>query len=559
MEITFENYSEMLVAPGHITKEQLLTSQEKARARNVPIDTVLIGDGLISDKNLGKTVADFFDYHFVDLSELVIKDEYLQVVPELVARSQRAVVFGVEDGVLWLATENFDNYEFFRLLEKKTQKEIAIYYATAIGIDKALKYYKGDLHNKINELIEACSENQAEGDIVKLVDLFLEYANDSRASDIHIEPLEKEILVRFRVDGLLHEAVRYPKALHEKIIFRIKIMAHMQTDEHAAAQDGRFEYHGQDNIFDVRVSILPITDGENVVMRLLDSRTHRYSLETLGLGESDYEKILRASVKPHGMIMAVGPTGSGKTTVLYTILEKLNSSEVNIMTIEDPVEYDIEGVQQTQVNPKKDLTFATGLRSIVRQDPDIIMVGEIRDEETADISINSALTGHLVISTLHTNDAATTFPRLMEMNVEPFLIASSVNVIVALRLVRKICDNCKESYIPKPQELELLQLEDKITDFIKEISGSISFAKLRLYRGVGCKVCRNTGFNSRVGIFEVLEVNEDIRLLITKKSSAEVINDKAVELGMTSLLYDGLVKALNGTTTLEEVIKVART
>jgi type II secretory ATPase GspE/PulE/Tfp pilus assembly ATPase PilB-like protein len=306
------------------------------------------------------------------------------------------------------------------------------------------------------------------------------------------------------------------------------------------------------------VSILPITDGENVVMRLLDSRTHRYALETLGLREGDYNKILSAVEKPHGMILAVGPTGSGKTTVLYTILEKLNSTEVNIMTIEDPVEYDIEGVQQTQVNPKKELTFATGLRSIVRQDPDIIMVGEIRDEETADISINSALTGHLVISTLHTNDAATTFPRLIEMNVEPFLIASSVNLIIALRLVRKVCDHCKESYIPKPQEIELLQLEERVHTFIEEISGA-KLSKLRLYRGAGCKMCRNTGFSERVGIFEVLEVNEDIRLLITKKSSAEEINNKAVELGMTSLLYDGIVKALNGTTTLEEVMKVART
>jgi type II secretory ATPase GspE/PulE/Tfp pilus assembly ATPase PilB-like protein len=394
---------------------------------------------------------------------------------------------------------------------------------------------------------------------VRLVDLFLEYAFDSRASDIHIEPLENDILVRFRVDGLLHEAVRYPRELHDKVIFRIKIMSHLQTDEHAAAQDGRFEYKGGDSRLDVRVSILPITDGENVVMRLLDSRTHRYSLETLGLREGDYNKILSAIEKPHGMILAVGPTGSGKTTVLYTILEKLNSSEVNIMTIEDPVEYDIEGVQQTQVNPKKELTFATGLRSIVRQDPDIIMVGEIRDEETADISINSALTGHLVISTLHTNDAATTFPRLIEMNVEPFLIASSVNLIVALRLVRKVCDHCKESYIPKPQEIELLQLEERVHGFIKEISGGVALQKLRLYRGAGCKTCRNTGFSERVGIFEVLEVNEAIRLLITKKASAEEINAKAVELGMSSLLYDGIVKALNGITTLDEVMKVART
>jgi type IV pilus assembly protein PilB len=559
MEITQENLKEMLVSPGHITQKDLERAIISAAEKKSTIQQELLDSGLISDENLGRTIADFFDYHFVDLHEVALKDEQLEYIPQIVARAQRAVVFGVTETQLQIATENIDNYEFFRLVEKKTGKEVSLFYATTNGIDKALKFYKGDLHNKINALIAESVENQEEGDIVRLVDLFLEYANDNRASDIHIEPLEKEVLIRFRVDGILHEAVRYPKPLHEKIIFRLKIMSHLQTDEHAAAQDGRFEYRGQDSVFDVRVSILPITDGENIVMRLLDSRTHRYSLENLGLGKADYEKILGAIEKPHGMILAVGPTGSGKTTVLYTILEKLNSSEVNIMTVEDPVEYDIEGVQQTQVNPKKNLTFATGLRSIVRQDPDIIMVGEIRDEETADISINSALTGHLVISTLHTNDAATTFPRLMEMNVEPFLIASSVNLIIALRLVRKICEHCKESYIPTQTELELLQLGDTVTAFMQKISGNKDIKKLRLYRGVGCKVCRNSGFSGRGGIFEILEVNEEIRLLITKKSSAEVINDKALEQGMTSLLYDGIVKALNGMTTLEEVMKVART
>lgn len=334
-------------------------------------------------------------------------------------------------------------------------------------------------------------------------------------------------------------------------------MSHMQTDEHAAAQDGRFEYHGQDNSFDVRVSILPVTDGENVVMRLLDTHTHRYSLENLGLNQTDYQKVLMAAQRPHGMIMAVGPTGSGKTTVLYTILEKLNKPEVNIMTIEDPVEYDIEGVQQTQVNQKKNLTFVNGLRSIVRQDPDIIMVGEIRDEETADIAINSALTGHLVISTLHTNDATTTFPRLMEMKVEPFLIASSVNIIIALRLVRKICKHCKESHFPSSAELEIIEQYPAALGCIDTQTEGKDISELRLYQGKGCKMCQNTGYNGRIGIFEVLEVDEAIRLLITKKASADIINAQALKSGMVPLLCDGISKVLSGTTTLEEVIKVA--
>lgn len=557
MDITQEHLKEMLVPPGHISEEQFLACVERAQQKKVSLQTKLVEEGLISDENLGRTIADFFDYHYADLSDVDILDTYLAYIPEVVARAQRAVVFGEGNGGLQLATELTDNYEFFKLLEKKTGKEVTVLYTTTSNIDRVLKFYKGDLHGKITSLIQSCLEDQVEGNVVKLVDLFLEYANDNRASDIHIEPLDEEVLMRFRVDGLLHEAIRYPSVLHEKIVFRIKIMSHMQTDEHAAAQDGRFDYKSNENVFDVRVSILPVTDGENVVMRLLDSHTHRYSLENLGLFDNDYKKILDASIKPHGMIMAVGPTGSGKTTVLYTILEKLNNSEVNIMTIEDPVEYDIDGVQQTQVNPKKNLTFANGLRSIVRQDPDIIMVGEIRDEETADIAINSALTGHLVISTLHTNDAATTFPRLMEMGVEPFLIASSVNLIIALRLVRKICDHCKLSYIPETSELEMLKQNIEVLNCMHEISGSKDLAGLRLYKGTGCKVCQNTGFSERVGIFEVLEMTEGIRLLITKKASADVINAEARKQGMSPLLYDGIAKVLNGTTTIGEVIKVA--
>jgi type IV pilus assembly protein PilB len=557
MEITQDNLKEMLVPPGHLSLEQFDAVALRSVEEKKSLQFLLVEDGLISDENLGRTIADFLDFHFADLRNVVLKEEFIKLLPEVVVRAQRAVVFATTADEIHLATESVDNYELVTLLEKKAGKKIVIFYTTATNIDKALKYYKGDLHVKTNAVIASCLENRQDGDIVRLVDLFLEYANDNRASDIHIEPTVGEVLIRFRVDGLLHEAVRYPAVLHEKIVFRLKIMAHLQTDEHAMAQDGRFDYKGIDSVFDVRVSILPITDGENIVMRLLDSRTHHYSLENIGLSSSDYQKILNAAERPHGMIMSVGPTGSGKTTILYTILEKLNSKEVNIMTIEDPVEYDIEGIQQTQVNLKKNLTFATGLRSIVRQDPDIIMVGEIRDEETADIAINSALTGHLVISTLHTNDAATTFPRLTEMKVEPFLIASSLNLIIALRLVRRICDNCKESYVSSAIETETLNSNVAAQSCIHAITGSADFAGMRLYRGKGCKHCNNSGFSGRVGIFEVLEVDEDIRLLITKKASADVIGAKALEAGMTSLLCDGLSKVIKGTTTLEEVLKVA--
>ena len=558
MEITKEIFKEMLVPPGHLTEEQFRHATEEAERKGLFFQEELLEEGLISDKDLGRTIADYFDHHFVDLQGVDIKDEYLTYFPEIVAHAQRAVVCDVSDDVLSLATEQIHNYEFFRLLEKKTGKKISVLYATPHGLDTALRFYKGDLHGKINELVNVCVTAHEEGDIVRLVNLFLEYANVSRASDIHIEPLEKDVLIRFRIDGILHEVVRYPKSLHEKIIFRIKIMAHMQTDEHSAAQDGRFEYrHDVENSFDVRVSILPITDGENIVMRLLDSHTHKFSLENLGLNEVDYKKVLAAAERPHGMIMAVGPTGSGKTTALYTVLEKLNRPEINIMTIEDPVEYAMIGVQQIQVNQKKNLTFANGLRSIVRQDPDVIMVGEIRDAETADIAINSAVTGHLVISTLHTNDAATTFPRLLEMNVEPFLIASSVNIIIALRLVRKICTHCKESYVVTPVELEMLNQNSKVMNYVQKIHEGKHIKNLRLYRGSGCTACQHTGYSGRVGIFEVLEVDEKIRVLITKKASADVIMEQACASGMVPLLFDGVAKALAGITTIEEIVKVA--
>jgi type IV pilus assembly protein PilB len=558
MNISQDMLREILVAPGHISESDFKFAVAEAEKNDATIEDTLIAQDLISDDHLGMAVADHFDLHFISLHETVIEDSFLGLVPEIVARTQHAVVFGATTDTVKVATTDPDNYEFIALLEKKSGKRVDAYFTTEHNLSEAFKYYKGDLREQIENLIAHARETGDEGTTVKLVNLMLEYANDSRASDIHIEPLAHEILVRFRVDGILHEAARYPRELHEKIVFRIKIMSHMQTDEHAAAQDGRFDYEHNDEAFDVRVSVIPITGGENVVMRLLVPDVHQYTLETLGLRDPDYQKLIRASQKPHGMILTVGPTGSGKTTVLYTILEKLNRPEVNIMTIEDPVEYSIEGVQQTQVNAKKNLTFATGLRSIVRQDPDIIMVGEIRDNETADIAINSAMTGHLVLSTLHTNDAATTFPRLIEMNVEPFLIASSVNLIVALRLVRVICTHCKESYLPDEHERELLLANPDIVSYIREQSGTEDLSELRMYRGKGCTACGNTGFGGRTGIYELLEMNEKIRTHIIERASASVINDEAKRGGMTSLFYDGVAKVLNGTTTLEEVLKAAR-
>jgi type II secretory ATPase GspE/PulE/Tfp pilus assembly ATPase PilB-like protein len=358
----------------------------------------------------------------------------------------------------------------------------------------------------------------------------------------------------------------YPRDLHEKVVFRIKILSRLHTDEHAAPQDGRFSVTGtssegeEPEVFDVRVSILPVQHGENVVMRLLAERSQRYTLADLGFGETDLAKVERASRKPYGMILSVGPTGAGKTTTLYALLSLLNKLEVNIMTIEDPVEYAMAHVQQTQVNEKKKLNFATGLRSIVRQDPDIIMVGEIRDDETASIAVNAAMTGHLLLSTLHANDAATTFPRLSEMNIEPFLVASSVNVIVAQRLARRVCGKCKTHYYLEPDEIALVESEPSLLAAIRKVSGKKDPKKVRCYRGAkqSCDLCGGTGYSGRVGIFEVMEVTDRVKALIAKKAPADDITNVAREEGMTTMLEDGVAKMLSGDTTLEEVVRAVK-
>jgi type II secretory ATPase GspE/PulE/Tfp pilus assembly ATPase PilB-like protein len=352
--------------------------------------------------------------------------------------------------------------------------------------------------------------------------------------------------------------VGYGKELHDKIVFRIKIMARMRTDEHAAAQDGRFTHKISNSSFDVRVSAVPVTNGENVVMRLLTERVEHASIDDLGFLPEDLKKIREATLKSYGMILAVGPTGSGKTTTLYGILRTLNKPEVNIMTIEDPVEYDIEHVQQIQVNPKKELTFANGLRSLVRQDPNIIMVGEIRDKETAAIAVNAAMTGHLLLSTLHANDAATTFPRLIEMGVEPFLVASSVNIVIARRLVRKICERCRATYALTEKELAALREEPELLAYIKQAAKKDDLSQIVLHRGNGCSSCDHTGYSGRIGISEVLKVTDEIRPLIVQKSHSDIIKKKAMESGMTTILYDGAARIVQGITTIEEVIRVTK-
>lgn len=564
MPISSERLGELLIKNRYLTKEDFELSKKESERKDVPLDILLVEKGLIKDEVLGRIIAEASGYEFIDLKATHLANitpELLSFIPEVVAYAQKAIAFEETENEIKVATSYPENYPFFKLLEKKLGKSVRVFYATPFDIDLALKKYKGDLRRTTFQLIEEIKKDPLKIEIntVKLVNLFLEYAHANLASDVLLEPLEEFTTVRFRIDGVLHKVVEYPKELHDRIVSRIKIMAKLRIDEKSAPQDGSFSFKSLGVTFDVRVSIIPIMGGEKVVIRLLMARAKRFLLSELGLSEADFKKIKRFSEKPYGTILAVGPTGCGKTTTIYAILQVLNRPEVNIMTIEDPIEYVIEGVSQTQVNPAKNITFATGLRSILRQNPDIIMVGEMRDEETVSMCINAAMTGHLVLSTLHANDAATTFPRLLELKAEPFLIASSIDVVIAQRLVRKICDECKKEYFLSQEELIELSEEVELVNIIRRVSGQNELSKIKFYKGEGCRLCNFTGYVGRTGIFEIMEVSENIRSLILKRTSAGEIKKQATKEGMTTMLEDAVNKMLKGITTLAEVRSTIRT
>lgn len=403
-----------------------------------------------------------------------------------------------------------------------------------------------ELYERIQQMVNL---PEPEVSIIELVDDLFTYAFLMRASDVHLEPFEDKLLVRMRIDGILNDIFTVPVAMHSSIITRIKVLAGMRTDEHQAAQDGRFKVKiaKPEREFDVRVSMVPTYYGENGIMRLLAEQTTINSLDDLAFTDDDRKKIRRAVQTPYGMILATGPTGSGKTTTLYTILKELNTREVSIITIEDPIEYSLEGVDQIQVSTRTGLTFADGLRSILRQDPDIIMVGEIRDEETASIAVNAALTGHKLLSTIHTNDAATTLPRLLDMKIEPFLVASTINVAIGQRLIRMICENCKEPRKITDAEFEALK---------ENIPAKLLDDHHDFFQGKGCPVCNTTGYRGRMGIYEILEMTDAIREAIMRRADAGEIKKIAMAAGMTTLLEDGFSKAVKGLTTIEEVLRV---
>jgi type IV pilus assembly protein PilB len=578
--INQKDLEEILVSNKILDKKQIKEHSGKARKESATLEEKLVEEKIIDPNLLYELAAKFYKMPFIHLKEKTIRKDILFLIPEITARSHQTIAYGKTDTSLKVATLDISNIELFDFLGKKTQLKIDISITTPDDIKDMLKLYHRGLSAEIEDLEktdEGAGKNKKVSSgktdlkdlaqdlpVVRVVDTLLEYAILEKASDIHIEPSEKEVVVRYRVDGILKKVMTLPKSTHAGVIARIKILSSLKLDEHRLPQDGRFKIKTKEYKVAFRVSIIPTFDGEKIVMRLLPDEAQQLTMTQLGFQPEAFEVVKRNIAKPHGMILVSGPTGSGKTTTLYTILGTLNKPEVNISTIEDPIEYRIKGINQSQIQPKIGFNFAVGLRSFLRQDPDIIMVGEIRDTETAEISVNAAMTGHLVLSTLHTNDAATAFPRFTDMKIPTFLIASTINVIIAQRLVRKICKNCIESYNLDKKAMDQLEQHfnlDKLGEYLAKhghIAKKQDIRSILFYRGKGCQQCDNSGYKGRIGIYETLEVTDKISEQIITKASRDEIEALAVEEGMMTLAQDGFIKAKNGMTSIEEVFRVTQ-
>ncbi len=565
MAISLQILKPILLQSRLIDEEKFNEYLEKSQRTGQNLVDILVSEGVITREYFIELLSNYLQIPRVHLKGKDISYDILNLIPEDIARSRSAIIFGKEGRYLQVAMTDPTDLEAIEFLERYTNTPIKVYITTEDDLRNAFALYRQHITENFKNIIEAnlkqavrieglsLAEAAAELPIVSLFDTIIEYAASLNATDIHLERLSDSVLIRFRIDGLLREIVRLPKETHPALIARVKILANLQIDEHNRPQDGRFKYTKGTDVFDIRISIVPTMYGEKVAMRLLLGALKPLSFEELGMQPYTTAAVETNIKRSYGMILVTGPTGSGKTTTLYSILSKLNRPEIHIITIEDPIEYELKYVNQIQVNSKVGLDFATGLRSIVRQDPNIIMVGEIRDSETADIAINASLTGHLVLSTLHTNDAVTAVPRLFDMGCQPFLVAATINAVIAQRLVRKICPDCIESYAV-PQNLKEIIKRQFIESPYKKESYHIP---TQLYRGRGCKVCGNTGYKGRLAIYEIFNINEQIRNYIqSPKFSIDGLRELAGKQQMVTLFEDGLVKAELGLTTVEEVFRV---
>lgn len=561
MHILDEDLKKVLLEKGLITDKNLEAVLHRAESQSISFEAALFESNLIPGEKLGEVVAELYGVPFINLSEMNIAETLLPIVPYRLASFQNIIPFEQTDHHIKVAFNNPKNYELINFLENKTGLEIEAYYATKDDIKKALKVYNRDINSKFEKLLGDKFSGETIKDSSKIVDTIILLAYQNNASDIHIEPHNSFLVVRYRIDGILNTITELPVEITDLVITRIKVLAKLRTDEHRAAQDGRFKIELENNEITLRVSIVPVYDGEKVVMRILSSSNQDLNLEALGYSQRNLEVIHNGILKTHGIILMTGPTGSGKTTTLYTILKMLNSPEVNLSTIEDPIEYRLEGVNQIQVNHKADLTFANGLRALLRQDPDVVMIGEIRDEETASIAINAALTGHLVLATLHTNDAASTLPRMLEMGVASFLLSATAKLVIAQRLVRKICEHCRKPYKITSEQLnnfsQKFGLKEDLSKMLQQAGGNEN-VEFELYKGEGCDICHGSGYKGRIAISEIMEVSENIQKAILDNKTPKDLEDTAKKEGMTTIFMDGMDKVLKGTTSIEEVLRVMR-
>lgn len=600
MRISDALVEKLLTTAGKVSTEQLTELRDQKETVKKPLQDLVVKNNIVNEKDLTQLYAEEIDIPYIELNVKEIKHEVLRLVPERIARQYNVILFGVEeDGSKQLAMGDPDDIQAISFLQKQLGDRLKVFIAPNSNIQAALDLYRGNIGNELTKVIspEDEAEEIEEDDIdeadlaedspvAQTVNLLIEYAIRSGSSDIHIEPRENYVSVRYRVDGVLREANKLPKKVHGALVSRIKILSNLKIDERRAPQDGRFKIQLGGETYALRVSTLPITEGEKVVMRILNETTKAAALEDLGYWGVSLDSLNKAIKQPHGMILVTGPTGSGKSTSLFSILSLLNKPTINISTVEDPVEYRIPGANQVQLNPKAGMTFASGLRALMRQDPNVIMVGEIRDGETADIAVQAALTGHLVFATLHTNNAATCLPRLLDMGIEPFLIASTVRAVVGQRLVRRLCVDCRETVTPDAPMLKQIaeifgtdnpgvmkrvhQLEQQAyeggigkvsTGKSQANSSDLSTTETKIIRifkahDDGCDTCGHAGYKGRMGIYEVLNSSVPVQKLIVGNNTSDTIQEQAIKDGMITMQVDGFIKALRGQTTIEEILRV---
>jgi type IV pilus assembly protein PilB len=578
-----QNIEQLLLSNNVLTPQQLEDQKLQAIQQNKPLLSLLIDNEVVDEETLAKLESQVNKLQYVNLSNLNIPAEFLKMLPKEVAESYQAVPFGRTSGRIAVAMIDPTNIQAVDFLSRKIGSSLATYMASQASIQHVLVQYGADVSGDIQEAIDTANlgDRKEAGKNAKLKNLvqdapitralnnIMEYAVNSRASDIHIEPREKDLRIRFRVDGVLEETMVLPKSIEPALVSRIKILSNLKIDEHRIPQDGAFQVHVGKKDIDLRIAISPVNWGEQIVIRLLEKDNNLLTLENLGFKGIAFKRIKEGIHKPHGMVLATGPTGSGKSTTLYAAIQEIKDVKINIVTLEDPIEYKMDGINQIQVNTEVGLTFASGLRSILRQDPNVVMVGEIRDSETANLAVQAALTGHIVLSTIHTNSAAGVLPRLLDMEIEPFLVASTVNTVIGQRLVRRVCDKCRQPYeaseaeiksikatlanvLPK-SEADLPKVKEKLGYEILPLADQNAYT---LFKGQGCKDCKE-GYKGRIGIYEVFSMSDAMERMLAEKATTAQIQTQAEKDGMTTMKEDGYLKALNGITSLEEVARVA--